>query len=100
MKIVITQIATILALLVLSIASARADSRTRSWIGPYGVDRQATVNCGYHGCGYNMQATGPGGQSWSRSGGVVRGPYRGYTYRSVTGPAGNSFATGRWWRRY
>jgi len=61
MKIVITQIATILALLVLSIASARADSWIRSWTGPYGVDRQATVNCGYHGCGYNMQATGPGG---------------------------------------
>jgi hypothetical protein len=33
-------------------------------------------------------------------GGFVQGLHRGYTYRSVKGPAGNSFATGRWRRPY
>jgi CO/xanthine dehydrogenase Mo-binding subunit len=28
------------------------------------------------------------------------GSYRGFSYRSVTGPAGNSYAVGRAWRRY
>jgi hypothetical protein len=99
MKIVVTQIATIVVMLLLSVATAKADSWSRSWTGPYGVERSATGGCGYHGCGYNMQATGPNGQTWSRSGGFVQGPVHGYGYRSVTGPQGNTFATGRAWRR-
>jgi hypothetical protein len=89
-----------LALVLLAGDTARAETWQRNWTGPYGVDRSATVHCGPYGCGYNMHATGPNGATWSRSGGAWAGPYRGFSYRSVTGPAGNSYAVGRAWRRY
>jgi hypothetical protein len=90
-----------LAALMLKAAPAHADSWSRNWTGPWGVDRSATLNCGNHACGWNMQATGPNGATWSRQGGVVQGPYRSYGYRSFTGPQGNTFVRGgSWWRRY
>jgi hypothetical protein len=53
------------ALVLLTGDQARAETWQRQWTGPYGVDRSATVHCGPYGCGYNMQATGPNGASWS-----------------------------------
>jgi hypothetical protein len=90
-----------IVLLLLAVVSADAgESWSGSWTGPYGVDRSATAYCGYRGCGYSMQATGPNGQTWSRSGAVVHGPYRSYGYRAGTGPAGNSYVVRRAWRHY
>lgn len=70
----------------LAVVSADAETWTRHWTGPYGTSRSATVQCGYRGCGYQMQAIGPNGATWSRSGAVVHGPYRSYSYRAATGP--------------
>ena len=81
-------------------ATAHADSWSGGWTGPGGVHRHGTVNCGNHACGWNMQATGPNGATWSRQGGVAQGPYRSYGYRAVTGPQGNTVVRGGWWRRY
>ena len=82
----------------LAVVSADAETWSRHWTGPHGASRSTTVHCGYHGCGYQMQAVGPNGAAWSRS--VVHGPYRSYSYRAVTGPAGNAYVTRRVWRRY
>lgn len=79
---------------------AKADGWTRNWVGPYGVSRSTTVRCGYRGCGYAHYATGPNGNSWSRAGAVAYGPYRGYSYRAVRGPAGNAYVVRRSWWRY
>jgi hypothetical protein len=84
----------------LAVVSADAETWTRHWTGPYGTSRSAAVHCGYRGCGYQMQAIGPNGATWSRSGAVVHGPYRSYSYRAATGPAGNAVVTRRVWRRY
>lgn len=43
----------------LAVVSADAETWTRHWTGPYGTSRSATVQCGYRGCGYQMQAIGP-----------------------------------------
>lgn len=75
-------------------------SRSASAVGPDGATHSRSGQCGYHGCRYSAYGTGPEGQSWSRSGGVVHGPYRSYGYGTVTGPAGNTYAAGRIWRRY
>jgi hypothetical protein len=88
------------ALLLAGTQSTKADSWTRSWVGPHGVARSTTVTCGYYGCGYAHHATGPAGKSWSRYGAVAYGPYRGYSYRAVRGPAGNAYVVRRTWWRY
>jgi hypothetical protein len=88
-------------LLLLGVVSADAGSGwSGTWSGPYGGQRSVVAGCGYYGCGYSVHGVGPGGQTWSRSGAVVHGPYRSYSYRAVTGPAGNTFVTRRVWRRY
>jgi hypothetical protein len=90
-----------LILLMFAIVSADAgEAWSGTWTGPYGVQRSVTAACGWRGCGYSMHATGPAGQTWSRSGAVVHGPYRSYSYRAVTGPAGNTYVTRRVWRGY
>jgi hypothetical protein len=90
-----------LILLLLAIVSADAGSAwSGTWTGPRGGQRTATAYCGYYGCGYSVHGVGPQGQTWSRSGAVVHGPYRSYSYRAVTGPGGNTFVTRRVWRRY
>jgi len=90
-----------LVLLLLGVVSADAGgSWSGYWTGPYGGQRSATAGCGYHGCGYSVQGVGPQGQTWSRSGAVVQGPFRSYGYRAFTGPEGNTFVTRRAWRRY
>ncbi|WP_051249182.1 hypothetical protein [Inquilinus limosus] len=86
--------------LLLAAGPAAADDWSRSWTGPHGGTRTITGQCGNHACSRSVQATGPGGRSWSRSGGVVQGPFRSYGYRTVTGPAGRSFPAGRFWRRF
>lgn len=87
------------ALLLVSDAAGAADwSRSRT--GPNGGTRTVTGHCGDHSCGRTVEATGPGGRSWSRSSGVVQGPFRSYGYRAVTGPAGRGTAVGRAWRRF
>ena len=90
-----------LALVLLAGDSARAETWQRNWTGPYGVDRSATVQ---------LRSRMDAGTTCTRPGRTAppgpapaelgRGPYRGYSYRSVTGPAGNSYAVGRAWRRY
>ena len=79
----------------LAVVSADAETWTRHWTGPYGTHRSTTVQCGYQ-----RQAVGPNGAAWSRSGAVVHGPYRSYSYRAVTGPAGNTYVARRVWRHY
>jgi hypothetical protein len=88
------------ALLLLTAGAASAGSWSNSWSGPNGGTRDATGQCGPYGCSRSIEATGPNGESWSRSGAVARGPYRGYSYGSITGPNGNTFARGHVWRRY
>jgi hypothetical protein len=87
-------------LLLLTSGAALAGGWTNSWVGPNGGARYATGQCGPYGCSRQVEVVGPNGETWSRSGAVARGPYRGYSYGSVTGPAGNTVVTRRVWRRY
>jgi hypothetical protein len=73
--------------------------RTVQSVGPNGGTRTKVGHCGYHGCRHTVTATGPGGKSWSHSAGVARGPFHGYAYRRVTGPAGNTYVGIHRWRR-
>ena len=98
-KLISTLSATVV-LLVLGVVSADAGSWSSSWTGPYGGSRTVTGYCGYYGCQYYAQGVGPGGQPWSSSGAVAYGPYRTYSYRAVTGPAGNTYVVRRVWRRW
>jgi hypothetical protein len=88
------------AVLLLGAATAQAADWSYSWNGPRGATGTRTVHCAYHACGFTASGTGPKGQAWSRSGGVVHGPYRSYGYRAFTGPAGNTHVTRRVWRRH
>jgi hypothetical protein len=85
---------------VLTAGPAAANDWSRSWSGPNGGSRTISGECGGHSCSRTVDVTGPGGRSWSHSGGVVQGPFRSYGYRTVTGPAGHSAAVGRVWRRF
>jgi hypothetical protein len=79
--------------------TAYAESWSGSRTGPGGVSRSGTLTCGDHACGWNMQATGPEGATWSRRGGVVQGPNGGVAgFRAFTGPQGNTFVRGGWRR--
>lgn len=84
----------------LAAGPAGAEDWSRSWTGPHGGTRTITGQCGSHACSRTVDVTGPGGRSWSRSSGVVQGPFRSYGYRTVTGPAGRGTAVGRVWRRF
>jgi uncharacterized low-complexity protein len=75
-------------------------NRTVTGVGPNGATRTRSGQCSYGKCSYTASGVGPHGRSWSSSGGVVRGPYHGYAYRTVTGPAGQVYARGRVWRRW
>jgi hypothetical protein len=86
--------------LLLASGSVSADDWSRSRTGPNGATRTITGQCGGHSCSRTVDVTGPGGRSWSRSSGVVQGPFRSYGYRTVTGPAGRGAAVGRVWRRF
>ena len=87
------------AVLLVQGGPAHADSWSGSWTGPGGVHRSGTLTCGDHACGWNMQATGPEGATWSRRGGVVQGPNGGVAgLRAFTGPQGNTFVRGGWRR--
>ncbi|WP_225765975.1 hypothetical protein [Inquilinus sp. Marseille-Q2685] len=92
--------AAVAAALLLTAGPAGAEDWSRSWTGPHGGTRTLSGQCGNHSCSRTVDVTGPGGRSWSRSSGVVQGPFRSYGYRSVTGPAGRSIAAGRVWRRF
>ncbi len=88
------------AVLLLGVVSADAGSWSGTWTGPYGGSRTVSGHCGYYGCQYHVEGVGPGGRTWSRSAGFAYGPYRTYSYRAVTGPAGNTYVVGRVWRHY
>ena len=93
-------IATVATALLLAAGPAGAEDWSRSWTGPHGGTRTITGQCGNHSCSRGVDVTGPRGRSWSRSAGVVQGPFRSYGYRTVAGPAGRGYATGRVWRRF
>jgi len=84
----------------LTAGPAGAEDWSRSWNGPHGGSRTIVGQCGSHSCSRTIDVTGPRGRSWSRSAGVVQGPFRSYGYRTVTGPAGRGYAAGRVWRRF
>lgn len=88
-----------LAATLLQGTAAYAETWSGSRTGPGGVTRSGTLACGDHACGWNMQATGPEGATWSRRGGVVQGPNGGVAgFRALTGPQGNTYVRGGWRR--
>lgn len=80
-------------------ANGRCD-RSTEYLGPNGAVRTKDSHCGYYGCQRSVRGTGPDGNSWSRSAGVVHGPFRSHGYKSFTGPEGNTIVKRRNWRRY
>ncbi len=84
----------------LSAGAASADSWTRNWTGPNGAHGTRTVNCGYWACSFTAHGTGPNGQNWSRSGGTFYGPYHTRSYRTFTGPNGNTYVSRKVWHHH
>ena len=86
----------------LATVAAPASAAGFTYVGPRGGMASVSARCSdgvAPRCKRDWTYTNPSGAMWSGEGAVALGPYRGFAWRTVTTPAGETYYRAGVWRR-